>query len=187
MKAIEWSVIVGVVVLMMGCCDDAAAQGAPPYQFNGIVLASLETELPKVYKAVIGESNCRPDRLGQKPVRHCSKDFSPHALPGLPSDVKGPVHFYVNYVEGRLQQIGFILLREDYAPFVAALIKEHGDPRTARPVLMDSVNETEYTWNRGRYSIATYAFHRNTTKSAVFYSVRGPTDDQQLQRLRVKP
>jgi len=187
MNAVEWSVILGTGVLIMGFCNDAAAQGAPPYQFNGIVLDSLETDLPKAYKAVIQESDCRPDRLGQKPVKHCSKTFSPHALPGVPSDVKGPVHFSVNYVEGRLQQIGFGLRREDYAAFVAALIKEHGAPQTARSVLMDSVNENEYTWNRGQYSIATYAFGRDTATSTVLYSVIAPVDHQLLERLGVKP
>jgi hypothetical protein len=177
----------GVVSLLAICCDDAAAQAAAPYQFNGIVLDSPEAELPKAYQAVFRESDCRPDRLGQKPVKRCAKDFPPQALPGLPRDIKGPVNFYVNYVSGRLQQIGFILRRDDYAPFVAALIKEHGEPRTARAVLMDSVKETEYTWNRVRYSIATYAFHRDTTQSAVFYSVIAPIDDQLLKRLGVKP
>ncbi len=168
------------------CCDDAAAQAAP-YQFNGIALDSPEAELPKAYKAIFRESDCHHERLGQKPVKRCGKDFPPHGLPGLPPDIKGPVHFYVNYVDGRLQQIGFGLRRDDYAPFVAALIKEHGEPRRRAMVLMDSVKETEYTWNRGRYSIATYAFHRDTTKSAVFYSVIAPIDDRTLKSLGVKP
>ena len=106
MNASERSVIVGVVVLIMGCSDDAAAQSPAPYQFNGIVLDSPETELPKAYKAAFREADCYPDRLGQKPVRQCRRDFLPHALPGLPPGINGPVHFYLNYVDGRLQQIG---------------------------------------------------------------------------------
>ena len=77
--------------------------------------------------------------------------------------------------------------RDDYAPFVAALINEHGAPRLTRPVFMDSVHGTEYTWNRGRFSIATYAFNRDTTTSSVLYSVIAPIDDQLLERLGVKP
>jgi hypothetical protein len=176
-----------IVLFLLIYCASAVAGDAAPYQFNGIVLDSPEAELPKAYRAVFRESDCHADRLGQRPVKRCGKDFQSHAFPGLPPGVKGPVHFYVNYVSGRLQQVGFILRRDDYAPFVAALIKQHGEPRTARAVLMDSVKETEYTWNRGRYSIATYAFHRDTTRSAVTYSVIAPIDDRTLKSLGVKP
>jgi uncharacterized protein YcgL (UPF0745 family) len=125
--------------------------------------------------------------LGQKQVKRFAKEFPPQTLPGLPRDIKGPVNFHLNYVDGRLQQIGFGLRRDDYAAFVASLTKEHGNPRFVHMVEMDSVKEKQYTWNRARYSIATYAFYPDTAKSAVFYSVIEPIDKQLLKSLGVKP
>jgi len=161
----------GIIIFSLIGCVHAASRDVSPYQFNGIVLDSSESDLPQSYKALFRESDCRPERLGQTPVKGCARAFPPRTLPGLPPDVKGPVHFHVHYVGGRLQRFGFGFARDDYAAFVAMLTREHGAPSWTASVTMDSVKETEYTWHRGRYSIATYAFSRTTKESSVFYSV----------------
>jgi len=174
------------VLLLSALCTKALSQDIPPYQFNGIVLGSSAADLPSEYKAIFTPSDCYVSKQGQAPIRHCSKDFSPNTLPGLPSDVKGPVRFYLHYLNERLQQIGFVLTREDYAPFVAMITREYGPARRASTVIMDDVKETEYTWNRDLFVIGAYAFHRNTKNAAVNYGVR---TEQPLPReqLKMKP
>src|SRR5262245_65084353 len=103
-----------IIIFSLIGCVHAASRDVSPYQFNGIVLDSPESDLPQSYKALFRESDCRPERLGQIPVRRCARAFPPGALPGLPPDIKGPVDFSVNYVGGRLQQIGLGFQRDDY-------------------------------------------------------------------------
>jgi len=175
--------LAGVIVLsvLIACCGDAISQDAAPYAFSGIVLDSSVAELPETYKVLFGSSDCRLTDLRPGPVKLCRKDFQPNTLPGLPPDFKNPVHFHLRYVSGRLQQIGFGFHRDDYEAFVSFLIREYGKPLFAKPVIFstpnrDSAKGIEYTWNRGRFSIATYPFLRDSkgsgyNSSGVFFGV----------------
>lgn len=173
-----------VLFLLIARCGDAFSQDATPYAFGGIVLDSSEAELPETYKVLFDSSDCRLDNLRHGPVRLCGKNFQPSTLPGLPLGVKNSVYFSLNYVSGRLQQIGFRFHRDDYETFVSFLIREHGKPLFSKPVVIftapntETVKAIEYTWHRGRFSIATYPLlwdsKRSSYESAgVVYAVIG--------------
>jgi len=176
-----------VLSLLIALCGVAISQDAAPYAFGGIALDSSEAELPDKYKALFDSSDCRLTQQGQRLVKLCGKDFQPKTLPGLPPELKNFVHFHLNYVSGRLQQIGFRLHRDDYEAFVSFLISEYGKPLFAKSVIFTTPNTDstkgieytkaiEYTWRRGRFSIATYPvlWDINTSSynsSGVFYGV----------------
>ena len=163
--------VVLLLLLLLLNCTEVLCQDAAPYNFDGITLNSTEDELPGTYKALFDARDCRPDKLGKLPVKQCAREFPPNSLPARRLDVKNQIQFYLNYVGGRLGQIGFQFPRNDYASVVAVLTKEHGTPLFAKKVVMDAITETEYTWNWGNFSIATYPFYRNSQTSCVFYSV----------------
>lgn len=165
----------------------AASPGRELFDFNGIHLESLESDLPSKYKRLFEPSDCEVDKGARISYKTCSRKFEANELPGVPSGLKHPVEFSLTYMNGRLWQIGFGINRSDYDTFIAMINDVYGPPLMVHRGKMlhrgarEPINGISYTWNKGPHSIATYAFTNEPATSQINFVV---IHDEMLKRIR---